>query len=123
MYIARTPMKVCPSCRREWPEIYRYCTHCGSQMDGASRASARPSVDPESLNLHVLYGMVALLVLAILFPPWETPSAQPPQFLGLHFILSPPTADAVVSRLVITIELVTIAIAGLYGAFLFRSGR
>ena len=116
-------MKVCPSCRREWPEIYRYCTHCGSQMDGASRAIARPSVAPERLNLHVLYGMVALLVLAILFPPWETPPAQPPQFLGLHFILAPPTPDAVVSRLVITIELVTIAIAGLYGAFLFRSGR
>jgi hypothetical protein len=116
-------MNVCPSCRREWPEIYRYCTHCGSQMDGASRAIARPSVAPESLNHHALYGMVALLVLAILFPPWETPPAQPPQFLGLHFILSPPTPDAVVSRVVITIELVTIAIAGLYGAFLFRSGR
>lgn len=116
-------MNVCPSCRREWPEIYRYCTHCGSQMDGASRAIARPSVAAESLNLHVLYGMVALLVLAILFPPWETPPAQPPQFLGLHFILSPPTPDAIVSRVVITIELVTIAIAGLYGAFLFRSGR
>jgi hypothetical protein len=43
--------------------------------------------------------------------------------LGLHFILSPPTPDAIVSRVVITIELVTIAIAGLYGAFLFRSGR
>lgn len=116
-------MNVCPSCRREWPEIYRYCTHCGSQMHGASRAIARPSVAPESLNLHVLYGMVALLVLAILFPPWETPPAQPPQFLGLHFILAPPTPDAIVSRVVITIELVTIAIAGLYGAFLFRSGR
>jgi hypothetical protein len=116
-------MNVCPSCRREWPEIYHYCTHCGSQMDGASRSMVRPSVTPESLNLHVLYGMVALLVLAILFPPWETPPAQPPQFLGLHFILSPPTPDAIVSRVVITIELVTIAIAGLYGAFLFRSGR
>jgi hypothetical protein len=92
-------------------------------MDGASRAIVRPSVTPESLNLHVLYGMVALLVLATLFPPWETPPAQPPQFLGLHFILSPPTPDAIVSRVVITIELVTIAIAGLYGAFLFRSGR
>jgi hypothetical protein len=34
--------------------------------------------------------------------------------------LAPPTPDAVVSRLVITVELVTVAIAGLYGAFLFR---
>ena len=116
-------MKVCPSCRREWPEIYRYCTHCGDRLDGSSRPISSASVAPEGLNLHVLYGMVALLVLALLFPPWETPPAQPPQFLGLHFILAPPTPDAVVSRLVITIELVTIAIAGLYGAFLFRSGR
>jgi hypothetical protein len=65
--------------------------------------------------------MVAVLVLALLFPPWETPPTQAPQFLGLHFILAPPTADAVVSRLLMTIELVTIAIAGLYGAFLLRN--
>ena len=116
-------MKVCPSCRREWPEVFRYCTHCGRQMDGPRRPIARAYAAPEGLNLHILYGMVALLALALLFPPWETPQAQPPQFLGLHFILAPPTPDAVVSRLVITIELVTIAIAGLYGAFLFRSGR
>jgi hypothetical protein len=64
--------------------------------------------------------MVGLLILAVLFPPWETPPSQPPDFLGMHFILAPPTADAVVSRLLLTIELVTIAIAGLYGAFLFR---
>ncbi len=116
-------MKVCPSCQRELPEIYRYCTHCGSQLNGSPRPIRIAPVAPESLNLHILYGMVTLLVLALLFPPWETPPAQPPQFLGLHFILAPPTPDAVVSRLVITIELVTIAIAGLYGAFLFRRGK
>jgi hypothetical protein len=38
----------------------------------------------------------------------------------MHFILSPPTPEAVVSRMLLTIELVTIAIAGMYGAFLFR---
>ncbi len=64
--------------------------------------------------------MVATLSLAILFPPWETPPSQAPEFLGLHFILNPPTPDAIVSRLLLTIELVTIAIAGLYGSFLFR---
>ena len=64
--------------------------------------------------------LVAMLSLAILFPPWETPPSQAPEFLGLHFILSPPTPDAIVSRLLLTIELVTIAIAGLYGSFLFR---
>ena len=64
--------------------------------------------------------MVVVLILAILFPPWETPPTQTPEFLGMHFILSPPNPDAVVSRMLQTIELVTITIAGLYGAFLFR---
>jgi hypothetical protein len=80
----------------------------------------KPALTREGLNLRVLYSMVAVLVLALLFPPWEAPPTQAPEFLGLHFILSPPTPDAVVSRLLMTIELVTIAIAGLYGAFLFR---
>jgi len=114
-------MRNCPSCQRELPEIYRYCTDCGQSLDETSRpAPTEQSNVPEELNLQILYGMVALLVLALLFPPWESPPSQPPQFLGLHFILSPPTPDAVVSRLLVTIELVTIAIAGLYGAFLFR---
>lgn len=114
-------MKVCPSCQRELPEIYRYCTQCGANLDGTARTDpARPDSTPDALNLQILYGMVAILILALLFPPWETPPSQAPEFLGLHFILAPPTPDAVVSRLLITIELVTIAIAGLYGAFLFR---
>jgi hypothetical protein len=75
------------------------------------------------LNIQFLYGMVAFLSLALLFPPWETPPSQAPEFLGLHFILSPPTPDAIVSRLLLTIELVTIAIAGMYGAFLFRQKK
>ena len=113
-------MKVCASCRRELPEIYRFCTQCGSPLDGSPRPARAAPVAPDGPNLQILYGMVAFLVLALLFPPWETPPTQAPEFLGLHFILAPPTPDAVVSRLVITIELVTIAIAGLYGAFLFR---
>ncbi|MBX3301922.1 MAG: hypothetical protein KF693_06890 [Nitrospira sp.] len=64
--------------------------------------------------------MVVFLILALLFPPWETPPTQAPEFLGMHFILSPPAQEAVVSRMLLTIELVTIAIAGMYGAFLFR---
>jgi hypothetical protein len=114
-------MRTCPSCQRELPEIYRYCTDCGQSLDETSRpAPTKQDNAPEELNLQILYGMVALLVLALLFPPWETPPSQAPEFLGLHFILSPPTAEAVVSRLLVTIELVTIAIAGLYGAFFFR---
>ena len=114
-------MKTCSKCRRELPEIYRYCTECGTALDGSvAQRPPRSRGSEEALNLHVLYGMVAVLILALLFPPWETPPTQPPEFLGLHFILAPPTPDAVVSRLLITIELVTIAVAGLYGAFLLR---
>ena len=113
-------MKPCPNCRRELPEIYRYCTQCGTALDGSAPDNVKPVLSAEALNLQVLYGMVAVLVLALLFPPWETPATQTPEFLGLHFILAPPTPEAVVSRLLMTIELVTIAIAGLYGAFLFR---
>jgi len=118
-------MKICPSCRQELPEISRYCSHCGQRLHADPVELPPPSprrVDPptDRLNVEVLYGMVAMLSLAILFPPWETPPSQAPEFLGLHFILSPPTPDAIVSRLLLTIELVTIAIAGLYGSFLFR---
>jgi len=115
-------MRSCPSCHRELPEIYRYCTHCGSGLNGDSQPPfAKREHTPEALNLQILYGMVLVLALALLFPPWESPPSEEPQFLGLHFFLSPPTPEAVVSRLLMTIELVTIAIAGLYGAFLFRS--
>ena len=117
-------MKLCPSCRQELPEISRYCSQCGQRLHAEpvepSPSPQRVKPQPGQLNVGVLYGMVVMLFLAILFPPWETPPPQAPEFLGMHFILSPPTPDAVMSRLLLTIELVTIAIAGLYGSFLFR---
>ncbi len=118
-------MKLCPSCRHELPEISRYCTECGQRLHADPVELPPPpppriEPQPDQLNLRFLYGMVAALSLAILFPPWETPLPQAPEFLGLHFILTPPTPDAIVSRLLLTIELVTIGIAGLYGSFLFR---
>jgi zinc ribbon protein len=121
-------MKLCPSCRHELPEISRYCSQCGQRLH-ADHVELHPPppqhVEPptDRLNFEFLYGMVAMLSLAILFPPWETPPSQAPEFLGLHFILTPPTPDAIVSRLLLTIELVTIAIAGLYGSFLFRQKK
>jgi hypothetical protein len=120
-------MKTCPSCRTGLPEISRYCTQCGQRLHADAPdlppppPPQRAAPQPEQLNLQLLYGMVAALTLALLFPPWETPPTQAPEFLGLHFILNPPTPDAIVSRLLLTIELATIAIAGLYGSFLFRS--
>ena len=116
-------MQTCPACSRSQPEINRFCVQCGRRLDGtAERTSGfRPrGTPPDQLNLSILYGMVVVLILALLFPPWETPPNQTPEFLGMHFILSPPAAEAVVSRMLLTIELVTIAIAGMYGAFLFR---
>ena len=116
-------MQTCPACHRSLPEINRFCTQCGQRLDGSASATqeSRPSATmPEQLNINVLYGMVAALVLAVLFPPWETTVDQTPEFLGMHFILSPPMLDAIVSRMLLTIELVTITIAGLYGAFLLR---
>lgn len=72
------------------------------------------------MNLPILYAMVGLLILAVLFPPWETPPGQSPAFLGFHSILSPPEPDSVISRLLITIELVTIVMSGFYLSWLFR---
>lgn len=117
-------MQVCPACRRSQPEINRFCIQCGRRFDGrldSSPTSHHHTTEaPDQLNLTVLYGMVVGLILAVLFPPWETPPTQTPEFLGMRFILSPPSPEAVVSRMLLTIELVTIAIAGMYGAFLFR---
>lgn len=117
-------MKPCPSCGRDLPEINRYCTYCGTGIEpratpaapSQTRTSAR-----EQLNINILYGMVTVLVIAILMPPWESPPSQPAAFLGFHYILSPPQPDAIVSRMLLTIELTTTAIAGLYLSFLFRT--
>jgi len=116
-------MQTCPACSRSQPEINRFCIQCGRRLDGKTEGSpaARSNAStPGQLNVTVLYGMVGVLILAVLFPPWETPPTQTPEFLGMYFILSPPAPEAVVSRMLLTIELVTIAIAGMYGAFLFR---
>ena len=117
-------MKPCPACGRALPEINRYCTHCGAGVDADT--GLRPAATPagstrEQLNLQILYGMVTVLIVSVLMPPWESPPSQPPLFLGFHFILSPPQPDALVSRLLLTIELTTTAIAGMYLSFLFRT--
>jgi len=117
-------MKPCPACRRALPEINRYCTYCGAGVAGDTEQQATPQASGparDQLNLQILYGMVTMLIVSVIMPPWETPPAQPAAFLGFHFILSPPQPDAIVSRLLLTIELTTTAIAGLYLSFLFRS--
>ena len=119
-------MKTCNFCSQELPEISRFCTNCGravadsAQAKPAATAATSQHPDVEEMNMPVLYTMVGLLLLALLVPPWETPPGQPPEFLGFHFILNPPESDSIVSWLLITIELVTIAMAGFYLSWLFR---
>jgi len=109
----RGPMN-CPACGHPLSPFSRFCTHCG-------RSVAAPSSATEDMNLPVLYAMVALLILAGLCPPWESAPGQPPEFLGFHFLVGgADTSGGVVSRLLLTIELVTIAAGGLYGSWLLR---
>jgi hypothetical protein len=115
-------MKTCTACGQDLADEHRYCTRCGKPQLPASSHPAAPTGDSgmEEMNISALYVMVGALVLALLFPPWETPPGQPPEFLGFHFYWSPPEPDAVVSRLIMTIELTTIGIAGLYLSWLLR---
>ena len=116
---------ICPACAKSLADHSRFCTQCGHAVTPLSQAARQPKTD--DMNLPILYSMVAALIAAVLFPPWETPPGLPPAFLGFHFILTPSAGDGlaqedagVISRLLLTIELVTIAVAGLYFAWLFR---
>ncbi len=109
--------QTCSSCGLGIVRGARHCLKCGTQVD-AQQQKERAG---ESLNIRILYIMVSILILALVFPPWEAPPGEPPQFLGLSFILSPPREGAIISRMLQTIQLVTIAVGGMYGAWLFRS--
>ena len=112
-------MKSCSACGYELSDESRFCTHCGRALLPPFPANPAGR-EVEEMNMPALYVMVGLLALALLFPPWETPPAQSPEFFGFHFILSPPEPDAAVSRLLLTVELITIAVAGFYTSWLFR---
>ena len=110
-------------CGQILPETSRFCIACVKAVQDASSPARRVPGDEsaaELMYLPALYVMVGLLLFALLVPPWETAPGQPPEFLGFHFVLDPPEAEAVVSRLLITIELVTIVIGGFYVSWLFR---
>ena len=109
--------RICSSCGFGIPSGGSSCLKCGMKVEIREQKDQAE----ESLNLRILYFMVGLLILAVLFPPWEAAPGEPPQFLGLSFILSPPREGAIVSRMLQTIQLVTIAVGGMYGAWLFRS--
>ncbi|MGB0911869.1 MAG: hypothetical protein ACPGYT_16030 [Nitrospirales bacterium] len=109
--------QTCSSCGLGIISGARHCLKCGTRVDLGQQKERTG----ESLNLRILYIMVGILILAVLFPPWEAAPDELPQFLGLSFILSPPREGAIVSRMLQTIQLVTIAVGGMYGAWLFRS--
>ncbi len=111
--------KPCPACGYMLPREGRFCPKCGNRTDRPREVETKP----ETLNLRILYIMVALLILAVLFPPWQTPPDQTPEFLGFHFILSPPQEGAQRSPILQTIQLFTIAVAGLYFSWVFRERR
>lgn len=118
-------MKTCTACSQELADDFGYCTRCGQPQPSPPSSQTRQPDDAaiEEMNMPALYVMVGALVLALLFPPWETPPGQSPEFLGFHFYWNPPEPDAVVSRLMMTIELTTIAMAGLYVSWLLRKKR
>ena len=118
-------MLTCPFCGHSLPEDSRYCIRCGRLVEadtgpGAPLQQTRGGREAEILNMPILYGMIVVLVIAVLFPPWESPPERPAAFLGFHSILRPPEPMAIVSRGLLTIELVVIAVGGTYGAWLFR---
>ena len=108
--------KPCPSCGYGLTLNGRFCPKCGTRADRKSEAEPKQ----EALNLRILYVMVGLLILAVLFPPWQSPPDQTLEFLGFHFILSPPSEGALRSPILHTIQLFTIAVAGLYFSWAFR---
>jgi hypothetical protein len=112
-------MKICPRCGQQMDVESRFCTQCGTLVT-PSQLPSSGSRNSEEMNLPILGAMVALLLVALLIPPWEAPADQPPDFLGFRFILNPPSKEAVMSRLLLTIELVTIAAGGFYFSWLFR---
>ncbi|MFM8539935.1 MAG: hypothetical protein ACKOBZ_00420 [Nitrospira sp.] len=124
-------MNTCTTCGHELFDGHRYCTRCGKPIRPTEQtATAAPNLprpatspDTEELNMTALYVMVAALLLALLIPPWETPPGHPPEFLGFSFYWEPPERGAVVSRMMATIELSTIGIAGLYCSWLLRKKK
>jgi hypothetical protein len=108
--------KLCSSCGYGLTLKGRFCPKCGTRAD----RKAEPEPQQEPLNIRILYIMVGVLILAVLFPPWQTPLEHNPEFLGFHFILSPPSEGAQRSPILHTIQLFTIAVAGLYFSWVYR---
>ncbi len=108
--------KPCSSCGYGLTLKGRFCPKCGNRTDRKSEEEPKQ----ETLNLRILYIMVGSLILSVLFPPWQTAPDHALEFLGFHFIFSPPAEGAERSPALQTIQLFAIAVAGLYFSWVYR---
>jgi hypothetical protein len=117
-------LSTCAQCGSVVAADVRFCPQCGHPQP--SRASegrkAQTAAIKEEMNVTILYLMVGILILVVLFPPWETPPDQPPAFLGFYSLWSRPK-EGVVSNMLLIIETMTTAIGGIYASWLFRRRR
>ena len=112
-------MKPCPGLGTRPSRKIATALHCGDRRsqrhgkkgDAVSGGNQRPAQSPYPVWWHG-HGVGRLSSCR---PGKRRPATG--SLLGFHFILSPPQPDAIVSRLLLTIELTTTAIAGLYHRF------
>lgn len=117
-------LTTCAGCGSVLESEARFCPQCGQpQPSRTSEGQKRPApAIKQEMNVTVLYVMVGILILAVLFPPWETPPDQPPAFLGFYPLWSRPK-EGVVSNMLLIIETSTVAIAGIYLSWVLRKKR
>ena len=117
-------LSTCVQCGAVLDAEARFCPQCGHPQPSRTSEGRKPETPAvkEEMNMTVLYAMVGVLILAVLFPPWETPPDQPPAFLGLYPLWSRPE-NGIVSNMLLIIETSTIAIAGVYLSWILRKKR
>ncbi|MGE3153255.1 MAG: zinc-ribbon domain-containing protein [Nitrospiraceae bacterium] len=118
-------LTTCVNCGIVLGSEARFCPQCGRPQPARTVDGSSPQANAikEEMSMPVLYVMIGILLLAFLFPPWESPPSEPPAFLGFHPFRKPPTATAVISRMLLIIETMTTVIGGVYASWLFRRRR
>ena len=117
-------LTTCAQCGSVLGSEARFCPQCGHpQLSRTFEGQTPPApAIKEEMNVTILYLMVGILILVVLFPPWETPPDQPPAFLGFYSLWSRPK-EGVVSNMLLIIETSTVAIAGVYLSWVLRKKR
>ena len=117
-------LTTCAQCGSVLGSEARFCPQCGHPQPSRTFEGQTPPAPAikEEMNVTILYLMVGILILIVLFPPWETPPDQPPAFLGFYSLWSRPK-EGVVSNMLLIIETSTVAIAGVYLSWVLRKKR